>query len=357
MDPQVLQMMLLLSQAKRGNKNLSGILGNLDNPIFTAMAGQFDAPSYYGGNGAGGTGGSKWQQYANSDMPVVHDIMDKIQQGVDNRWLSSYVESLPASGVDMAGFQTSDLKGLAGDLYKEYNSGTSGGKKDAFSKAGLRSPADVYNIGDVPLDAQQQAWVRSAHLGVNAARNVATHKNAEWVQAQKEANVSGQQLKDIAGNYIKGAMRSVRQTGTAKEIQDSVKSLKHLGNWVKNQKTISAYELQTMTDRFAPKPSQEVIDYQTGQPRMVENDAYKKTSKDLMDLMARKGLDIKTTEAQKKKIADKANAYKAAQDDVSINQLLGDVTRQGALNAYKAAGRTPFTDQMTQLMRFAAGSK
>lgn len=138
MDEELLQLFL---EAKKGNRNVAGLLNNLDNEMLAFLAGVYTPDVDQGGMG------TLWSSYAgNPDYPVVQDIISKIEGGADPYYLGSYIDSL---GGNTDSFQPEDLKGLTRALYKEYTGSKK--KDDVWSKAGLRSPLDVYSVEDVPI--------------------------------------------------------------------------------------------------------------------------------------------------------------------------------------------------------------
>jgi len=155
MDPEMIK---LLAAAKAGNKNLSGTLNNLDNPLYTLIAGVYDPLAAQGG--AAGGGGPLWSQYAGDTNPIMRDLMMKIQNGTNKFYLGSYIDSLKPEDVQATGYSPSDLKGLASGLLKEYTDGassSSGNSKDTLAKAGYRNPTDLYSTSDMPIGKQGAA--------------------------------------------------------------------------------------------------------------------------------------------------------------------------------------------------------
>lgn len=151
MDP---ELMRLLAAAVANNKGLSGTLNNLDNPLLPILAGVYDPFSAQGGQGGGGP---LWSQYAGETDPILVDLMTQIKNGTNEYYLGSYIDALvakDAAGVAATGYSPTDLKGLAKGLLKEYTDGGSSGSgssKDTLSKAGYRSPLDLYSTSDMPI--------------------------------------------------------------------------------------------------------------------------------------------------------------------------------------------------------------
>jgi hypothetical protein len=283
MDPQVLAM--LLSQAKGGNKNLSSLLGNLDNPNLLALAGVLDP--YYG-QGAGGT---TYGQFASDPTTpaAVKAVMDYVDQGMNSYQIEAAINTLDDDVIKNSGYTDQQLISMGRDMAKE------GGKKgsDVFSKAGLRNPNDVYNISDVPLNES----IVKALLGQQTRRKMFDDKAAT-----------------IKSNLYKTEKAS-RKTKT--DLDDTVETI----------------DASNMDYRFAAAAK-----------RLAKKQAKKKGPDKNQPY-----LDYEYAQAKED--------YEASVDAARSFDELEMATRRGALKRVAEKGQTPYTDQMSTLLKFVAGSK
>jgi hypothetical protein len=160
-----LQMLMMMMDAKKGNTNVSGVLNNLDSGFLSILSGAYDPRTAESSQSANQPFLNK---YAQSEDPLVQDILSKLSQGYDKYQLSSYIDSLDAQGQNISSFQTGDLKRLANEFYKEYTGTGSGGYggsntsvTDKVRNAGLPDPTELYDINTVPLDSANLKRIKS----------------------------------------------------------------------------------------------------------------------------------------------------------------------------------------------------
>lgn len=193
MDPELLNLFLAASKAQGGR---SKVLSALNNPWIAMLSGAYDPVAAQGDTVAGS--GQLWNTYAgNPDYPELQSIINTISQGGDQYQVQEQVNRV-LGGKDTAGFFSADnLSKLAQGLYKEYTGGgTSSGKaakQDVFSKAGIRSPLDVYTAQDVPVpDAVNKSLVSLIPAFSSIMEKTKQAKAAEsgalrdWKSAQNE---------------------------------------------------------------------------------------------------------------------------------------------------------------------------
>ena len=123
MDPQLLA--ALLSQAKGGNKNLSGTLGNVDNPILLALAGVLDP--YYGTGQTTSGAGNLYGSFASDETTpaAVKAVMDYVDQGMNGYQIEAQINALDPDIVKNSGYTDEQLISMGKEMAKE------GGKKGA----------------------------------------------------------------------------------------------------------------------------------------------------------------------------------------------------------------------------------
>ena len=209
MDEQTVQMLMqYLAAAKKGNKNVSSVMNNLDSPILLGMAGVLDP--YYG-MGAGG--GTTYGSFASDETtpPAVRAIMDYVDQGMNPYQIEAQVNALDDEVIRNSGYTDEQLISMGREMAKE------GGKKgtDVFAKAGLRNPNDVYDLETVPLDVSELENVRKY-----TERAMKTEKGLG--QADYELGVAQRRLKESRGKPSKGYAYEKKQAMPSQEDRDAV---------------------------------------------------------------------------------------------------------------------------------------
>ena len=324
MTEQEKQMIQFMSGARSGNKNLSGVLNNMDSQLLAILAGAYDPrTAEQSGPGAG----SYWSRYSQSEDPVIQDVIAKISSGADKYQINSYIDSLAAQGKDLGAFQVSDLKGVATELYKEFtgtgSSGSSSSKtKSDTQKAGIPDPAELYNTSTVPLSTANELYIRKLQddlapkvKGYGDSQyqvRVAQRDLARYADSGKDANSSN----DFGGPYVVPGKGFVQP---AKGYKQKVKN-DFGGPFVVPGK---GYKVGGKT-------------FPSGKESKESKPYDKKAAKaydDAMQVM----LDIE----------GKANAAKQREQAV----------REGQMDYARQSGATPTTDAMKMIMKFISSSK
>lgn len=330
MDPQVLQLLMQMSQAKGGNRNLSGTLNNMDNPLLLALAGVLDPMS---GQGAGQSSGI-YNQFANdpNTPATVQQVMDWVDQGLNKYQIESMVTQLPDAVVMDGGYTKKQLVSMANDMTKQRSTGAD---KNVFEKAGYRNPNDVYTAADVPLSAGSQK---------------------RMMELQAEYKPIGDNLEKIdqrvakTGLAMRGAGKDRRQEWsdlvnkeqTSPVFKDA--RLKKLAKWIESTDYVSVPDIE----KKAKELQMEGTTYSPRLDRAVAK--IKKKSASYEQGVADRPQAI--TDWEQAKIAESK-----AKAEASNNARLQEAIRQANLDQAARAGRTPFTDQASQLMKFIAGTK
>lgn len=332
MDPVVLQLLAQLSSAKGGNKNLSALLGNIDNPLLLAMAGVID-PQVMQQSESGGLYGS-FQQDPNTPA-TVQQVMDWVDQGLNKYQIAAQLNNIPDEIVANSGYTKSQLTSIAGDLAKER---ASGGGKSVFEKAGFRSPNDIYGLMDVPLSAgaQQKIYdLQTQYGGLGSAVSAAEQGSKKAALLMRGASP------EVRSDWLE-KIRRARPRGTRNTAE-----LRVLEDWVKSTPYATVEELK--------KRAAEITD----------SYSYDKTRVGRVN-KAVEGI-AKSAAPYQQKSVDRAQAIqdwekaKAAESQAEVqasnNARLQEAIRMASLKNAAQAGRTPFTDQVSTLLKFVAGSK
>jgi hypothetical protein len=330
MDPVVLQLLAQMAQAKGGNKNLSGLLGNMDNPLLLALAGVLDPMSM---QGAGQTGSLYGQYAGDPNTPdAVKVLMDYVDQGANKYQIESAINLLDPSVVTDSGYTPEQLISMGSDMVKQRSEGAD---KNVFEKAGFRNPNDVYTAADVPLSAGSQKRL---------------------MELQTEYEPIGANLEKVnqrvakTGLAMRGAGKDRRQEWSDLIMAENTspifkdKKLKELAKWIESAGYVSVPDIE--------KKAQELQMSGKGQsPRL-----------------GRAVGKIKQTAASYEQgVGDRAQAIadweqakigeSKAKAEESNNLRLREAIVQANLRQAAQTGRTPFTDQASQLMKFIAGTK
>ena len=349
MTDQELQMLMAFAAAKKGNKNVSGVLGNLDSSMLAVLAGAYDPRT---ASGAQGGGGPFWSKYSQSQDPVIQDIIGKISQGFDKYQLNSYIDSLAAQGQDLGSFQVADLKGVASSLQKEYVDGpsTSGGakSKDPFSKAGIPGPGELYTTDTVPLstpnvkrisDIQNKLAADTAGYG-DASYNVETARNA--LGHGSASSESDKRLK--TGDVFKWLEQSMGK-GRGSAALNRVRS-HYLNN---RTDEISLSDLNNSLNEAGAKVYK-------NSPQSVDATKFKQGAVEVLG-KAKKAQGVGYNKAAQGKY-DKAMTQKVGMEylDAGAKQR-EQAIREGQMQAAAQSGATPSTDAMKQILKFIAATK
>ena len=334
MDPVILQLMAQMSQAKSGNKNLSGLMNNFDNPLLLALAGVLDPLALEQQTSNAGLYG---QYSADPNTPdAVRAIMDYVDQGANKYQIQAQLNQLPEELKTASGYTPEQLDAMAADMVSERDKGSN---KNVFAKAGFRNPSDVYTTADVPLSPNSiKELIRLQEQFEPVSSRLSTERQRGNVARLKMQNDQG------AGKVAKELQRGrlLATSGT------SAASLRQLADWVASQGSISEQALKAGADRFRPEGRGDAQSFDA-----AFNAVTKRIKKELPEFGTnnkKRRQAIKDWEASKREEA-KISA------EASNNARLQEAIREANLRQMAAEGRTPFMDQASQLMKFIAGSK
>jgi hypothetical protein len=344
MDPVVLQLLMQMSQAKSGNRNLSGTLNNMDNPLLLALAGVLDPMSMQGASQGGGVYGS-FRNDPNTPE-TVQQVMDWVDQGLNKYQIESMINAqLPDAVVTDSGYTKKQLISMASEMSKQRASGTDKSGIGKLTQAGFRNPNDVYGLEDVPLSANSQARIGELQTQYSPLEEkMANQESRTKIAANKMRGFSPDTKSELSKNIIRDSRTMA--TGMA-----SV-ALRELAKYVDSNPYVTVEDLNKQVDLISSSTS--------AAPREVETykrNALRRIGK--VSKTATKGSeDVGTNRAQS--IGDWEMA-KIEEGKIGVeasnNARLQEAIRQANLNQAAQAGRTPFTDQASQLMKFIAGTK
>jgi hypothetical protein len=331
MDPQLLQ---LFAAAMGRDGGLSTMLGNLDNQLLAVLAGVYTPPVETGG-------GTLYNQYKATEAQnpdIINRILYNIENGMNEYEIEADIDAAIAElgqnfdvanvnaygqSVTPLGMAPDTLKSMAKAMQKEYSSDK--GKADYWQKAGLRNPIDVYTIEDVPMSAQSQMSIQdiqSALPGIMQRRKGATSSLGGLMRSFSERQ---KQL----GDYREEVSRSERFATTPQD--DGVEMWDELGNIDDARRK----ELEMWSGgRIPQKGSTPQIS------RYVKEPAKPSSKKQKMDQTNLKAIIATLAKTNQEK------------EDATMREM---AVRQGTLDAYKMAGRTPLMDQLTAMTRFISG--
>ena len=335
------ELLALLGGAKAGNKKLSGLLGNLDNPLLLAFAGVLDP--MYGTGSAGST--PLMSQYANSQEPIIQDIVSKVQQGVDPYALSSYIDTLVnVPNTDMAGFQVNDLKGLAKGLANEWSKSSSN-SNNVFAKAGFRHPNDVYTYADLPMED----YAVKAIQDISKQEQEATKGYDAAAQNARKALLAFQQGPKSTAPKVRDMGREAQIKKMIKDemgspiflVQDN--TLGAFKNWFEKNPQATIGQMEGKYNELARSMGVQGSDF----GKVLKKIKQTSKSSERVGPVADTSLQA-YDEAQRAKIAPEAAMSNARR----IQQAIMDKQ----MEKVSSKGRTPFTDQVQALMKFVGQS-
>jgi hypothetical protein len=348
MDPELLQ---LFSQAIRGNKNVAGTMGNLDNIMLGFLSGGFNpytvAPQTQ-------QGGSLWSSYAgNPEYEEIQPIIDLIQRGADEFQIQQAVDNMVADGGSLGSFSADNFGRLARALQEDYSKGGPKAMKDVFRQAGLSSPLDLYDVSTVPLGAKTKnriAELEDERLRLAESRTgVDQNLNAAFNALKKSKTSKGESA--VQRFYSgKDLAKMVRRQGT--DYNPIFGRLggkaKEFAKWLETQDSISVervmQEADMMFEGVGPKGFPE-------SKRVVEQGLGRK------DRLGRLNRTEEIVEGTPEFYAFR-RAIDASRRQTSKEQEIDareKALRSGALRAAQEQGRTPLGDELKQRMRLLAG--
>lgn len=347
MDPELMQLFLA---AKGKNKNVSGLLGNLDNQMLAYLSGAYNPLTQSQDTG----GGSLFAQYENYNQPAIQDVLAQIRNGVDKYWLSSYIDSnIDPAAIAASGFQVQDFKNLASALQQDYQKGAV--KQDMWAKAGLSNPLDLYTAENAPMGAKTQERVRQIdkELG-RVSPMVEQAKSALSGAYQKLQGAKTSEGKGAVERYFSGKDLSniIKRQGTDwnpifGRIGGNVKSLT---KWLEGQDNVSIDEaLSKMKELDTGKPT----GYSTSSA-LVE-DALKKDVKGRVKRLSPKNTAVVEGTPEFYAFREALNASQRQMNKEYGLQQKKAANQRGALRAAQEQGRTPLRDELATIMRFVAG--
>ncbi len=349
MDPQVIQLLAqLMSQAKSGNRNVSSLGNNLSDPVILALAGVLDP--YYGQSSSSG---ELYSQFANdpSTPPAVKAVMDYVDQGMNGYQIEAQINKLDGSVKTDSGYTDEQLISMGREMAKERSKAKS---SNAFEKAGLRNPNDIYTLNDIPLTADQQS-VYAKYLD-KAGETQKRLDNADYAirvaQQRAKDNEGIPTIEDITARSG-GVGLNMPENYMAKSMAEAAKNApenyiaKTMGVMPENYMAKSMAEAaKNAPENYMAKSMAEAA--KNAEPNYMAQSMGQGSKKSQQKLM-----DINDADAIARAIAQKADLDTIMQGDLMRAQAV----KKGALKRAAESGRTPFTDQASALLRFIAGTK
>lgn len=182
--------------------SMSGLLNNIDNPLWGILTGGYDPRTFAGQQ----QGGDLWSQYDSEDAPAaIQAIMGRIERGDNEYEVQAFIDGLNDSSLQSTGLGDPEearkrLYDLSSDLTKEYRKGSE--EQDDFAKMGLPSPLERYsdNPALIPMTDKLAKLIGAEQ------RKVDLYAGAQF-QAQKDYDT---QMK-LMGDLLKGAQKKAKE--------------------------------------------------------------------------------------------------------------------------------------------------
>lgn len=339
MDPQLLA--AILSQAKGGNKNLSGVLGNMDNPILLALAQVLDP--YYGTGQTTSGAGSLYSSFAGdkSTPAAVKAVMDYVDQGMNPYQIEAQINALDSDVIKDSGYTDQQLISMGKEMAKE------GGKagSNVFAKAGLRNPNDIYDVEDVPLNESQNKDYFD-YIG-KAKKSKRGEEKANWDLGVARNNMSkySPETVDVPDWFPMGAEPgTVAQIGKGAEYNTARIGLDENGKGPNINTARIGLDENGKGPNFNTARIGEGAEYNTARIGPIPSKSDKKKgsrpSREELDALSRAQAGVADVNTK-----------------VAADLMRAQAVREGSLMRAQQLGRTPFTDQASALLKFIAGSK
>lgn len=317
------ELLKLFVQAKSNNKNVSGLLGNLDSPMLALLAGQIDPMAIQ----AQSSGGLYGQYASDPNTPdAVKAIMDFVDQGANKYQIQSSLNSLDPSVVTASGYTPEQLDAMAADMVKERGDG------DMWSKAGLRNPLDVYTTTDVPINA-----------AVALMMNKDSKNASKLAKAMSDATMGAYQTRRRSDTQKADIGRIADIVSNRKTMTSGMASggMARLADWLKGQNTLSEDRLSSAIEQFKPK--------QRG-----ERASYENAIKSVYGALEDKGVKYKKTMSEADELSKQQRKLGIMKNIENSMVSRNNAYRRGVLQAYNEMGKTPTQDQLAGMMKFIA---
>lgn len=354
MDPQVIQLLAqLMSQAKSGNRNVSSLGNNLSDPVILALAGVLDP--YYGQSSSSG---ELYSQFANdpSTPPAVQAVMDYVDQGMNGYQIEAQINKLDGSVKTDSGYTDEQLISMGREMAKERSKAKS---SNAFEKAGLRNPNDIYTLNDIPLTADQQS-VYAKYLD-KAGETQKRLDNADYAirvaQQRVKDNEDIPEVEDTVARRMAMAAANMPENYMAKSMAEAAKNAS--GDYMGRTAAEAAknrpenYMAKSMAMAAANMPENYMAKSMAEAAKNAEPNYMAQSMGQGSKKSKQKLVDVNDADAIARAIAQKADLDTIMQGDLMRAQAV----KKGALKRAAESGRTPFTDQASALLRFIAGTK
>ena len=349
-----LQMLMLMMDAKKGNKNVSGILNNLDSGFLSILSGAYDPRTAESSQSANQPFLNK---YAQSEDPIVQDILSKLSQGYDKYQLSSYIDSLDAQGQNISSFQTGDLKSLANEFYKEYtgtgSSGSGGSKSsntsvtDKVRNAGLPDPTELYNTDTIPLDATNLKRIKSIQDRVQ--KETARYGDVSYNEGVARRNLDRGSSATEEGKRI--SKEDILQwIGQERGKGRGALGLNRVSSYFKNNKDVKDIN-KTDLSALLKKSGDEALKYSISPKQDARG--FEQATKNIMKKTGT-ARGVGTNRAAVK-AWEQAMHEKALMETVAVAGAQREqAVREGQLQRAAQNGQTPTSDALKQSLAFLA---
>lgn len=345
MDEEILSLFL---SALQGNKNVSGTLGNIDNPLLVYLSGQYNPLA---GISSGGAGQIAARYAGNAEYPAVNQLLAQIQQGDDEYQYGTAVKALIAQnqtdGLDSAQFES-----LAKDLYDESTGNVDSSRKSVWDKAGLSDPTDIYSMENLPnrpglnnvlsqfaasRQVQQQELERASKLAEEKRKSVSPLYGKEFTNKELVRYLS----EDPEGQKL-AKDRGIDMTKVSSEGDVySWRGTKRPKRWVLDPRNITE-GISSDLYRFAEDLGRTVTGGRT---------------KTLQEAVGGTGKIIAGKEKQRKAYEEAQSKAKSIEDQMKLDEYRANKFANEYLKLVQAKGDTPLSDQLKGVMGFLASNR
>lgn len=342
-DQELLASFLAGSQ---GNKGVSSMLGNLDNPFLLYLAGQYLPPV-----SASNAGGVSSRYVGNENYPSIQELLTQIQEGADEFQYGTAVKGLVAGGRT-DGLESGEFERLAKNIYEEQTGTGSSKKKNPFTEAGYADPTEIYTLENLPN-----------RPGINAfLQQVAARQQMQSRDLERLSQTAEEKRKQVAPLYDKEF--------TTQELVNYLRTDPE-GKKLAKQRGIDMSKVSSEGDVYSWKgtkrPKRSVLD-----PRnfteAITSDLYRFAedlgrtvtggrTKTISEAVGGTGKLIQGREKQKEEYSAAASRAKQVEDQMKLEQYQAEKFAKAYLGRLAERGITPLKDQMTGVLGFLSQNK
>jgi hypothetical protein len=346
MDEELYALFQYLAQNTKGK---STALNMFDNPFALALAGVYDSDAAAAASQQGA--GPLASVFAQSDSPLMQEVLGLVQQGIDQYTLRSFLanpDKVDPQAIADLGYQQADFINMAEALQKEFAESRQNTSQSPFGERGLREPMDEYTAADAPITAeaapvlaeyQDQAadilsQIEDEQRKADLARKSAIPGTTALIARMLASGEATRQGDYVLTKRDNDLYRIDESTGEMTKMMEGDSTVKRLFSTLKN-----SFGLPRRLGRGSETEEMIEMAKKYGSGKMTVNKEWAQKNKDYVDKRL-----TESTRAKIKESELNQDLWKVSKQDEQMRNAL--------LMLAQSQGRTPFKDQAAGFLRF-----